>query len=54
VQVVTSGPETVRATPGPGGRPREYGPDVAAAAEVLWEASGRIGPFAEDRDEGLE
>ena len=33
-----------RATPGPGGRPRKYGPDVAAAAEVLWQASGRIGP----------
>jgi hypothetical protein len=32
-----------RATPGPGGRPREYGPAVAAAAEVLWEATGRIG-----------
>ena len=25
------------------GRPRQYGPDVAAAAEVLWQASGRIG-----------
>jgi hypothetical protein len=32
-----------RATPGPGGRPRAYGPDVAAVAEVLWQASGRIG-----------
>jgi len=32
-----------RSTPGPGGRPREYGPEVAAAAEVLWQASGRIG-----------
>jgi hypothetical protein len=32
-----------RATPGPGGRPREYGPAVAPAAEVLWQASGRIG-----------
>jgi hypothetical protein len=32
-----------RATPGPGGRPREYGPAVATAAEVLWQASGRIG-----------
>jgi hypothetical protein len=32
-----------RAMPGPGGRPREYGPAVAAAAEVLWQASGRIG-----------
>ena len=25
------------------GRPRRYGPPVAAAAEVLWQASGRIG-----------
>lgn len=32
-----------RATPGPGGRPREYGRDVAAAAAVVWQASGRIG-----------
>src|SRR5262249_7228793 len=33
----------MRPTPGPGGRPRAYGPEVAAAAEVLWQASGRIG-----------
>ena len=32
-----------RSTPGPGGRPREYGPEVAAAATVLWQAAGRIG-----------
>jgi len=32
-----------RPTPGPGGRPRAYGREVAAAAEVLWQASGRIG-----------
>ena len=32
-----------RPTPGPGGRPRLYGPELAAAAEVLWQASGRIG-----------
>ncbi len=32
-----------RAMPGPGGRPRGYGPEVATAAEVLWQASGRIG-----------
>jgi hypothetical protein len=32
-----------RPQPGPGGRPRMYGPEVAAAAEVLWQASGRIG-----------
>lgn len=25
------------------GRPRRYGPEVAAAAEVLWQAAGRIG-----------
>jgi hypothetical protein len=36
-------PARSRSTPGPGGRPRAYGPDVAAAAEVLWQASGRIG-----------
>ena len=33
----------LRLTPGPGGRPRAYGPEVAVAAEVLWQASGRIG-----------
>jgi hypothetical protein len=32
----------LRPTPAPGGRPREYGPAVATAAEVLWQASGRI------------
>jgi hypothetical protein len=32
-----------RSSPGPGGRPRIYGPEVAVAAEVLWQASGRIG-----------
>ena len=32
-----------RPRPGPGGRPRAYGRDVAVAAEVLWQASGRIG-----------
>ncbi|HET7876573.1 MAG TPA: transposase family protein [Methylomirabilota bacterium] len=47
-----------RAMPGPGGRPREYGPEVAAAAEVLWQASGRIGahrlhPFVPDLLERL-
>lgn len=35
------------------GRPRQYGPDVAAAVAVLWQASGRIGahrlhPFVPD------
>ncbi len=28
---------------GRAGRPRHYGPDVAAAAEVLWQTAGRIG-----------
>lgn len=42
-----------RARPGPGGRPCAYGPEVAAAAEILWQASGRIGahrlhPFVPD------
>jgi len=27
----------------PGGRPRRYGPEVAAGAAVLWQASGRVG-----------
>jgi transposase InsO family protein len=36
-------PPRARATPGPGGRPRLYGPEIATAAEVLWQASGRIG-----------
>jgi hypothetical protein len=36
-------PPRLRATPGPGGRPRAYGPEVATVAEVLWQASGRIG-----------
>ena len=31
------------AAPVRGGRPRRYGPQVAAAAEILWQASGRIG-----------
>jgi len=39
--------------PSRAGRPREYGPAVAAAVEVLWQASGRIGahrlhPFVPD------
>ena len=36
-------PPRPRPAPGPGGRPRHYGPEVARAAEVLWQASGRIG-----------
>jgi hypothetical protein len=35
-------PPTPRTAPR-GGRPRAYGPEVAAAATVLWQASGRIG-----------
>ena len=39
----------LRRRPGPGdacprGRPRVYGPAVAAAAQVLWQATGHIGP----------
>ena len=33
-----------RRTPGPGGRPRAYGAAVAAVAETLWQATGRVGP----------
>ena len=36
-------PPRPRTTPGPGGPPRAYGPEVATVAEVLWQASGRIG-----------
>lgn len=44
--------------PSRAGRPRCYGPAVAAAAEVLWQASGRIGaqwlhPFVADLLERL-
>jgi hypothetical protein len=42
IQLLGRAPRT-RPTSGPGGRPRAYGPEVAAAAEVLWQASGRIG-----------
>jgi hypothetical protein len=42
IRLLGRAPRT-RPTPGPGGRPRAYGPEVAAAAEVLWQASGRIG-----------
>jgi hypothetical protein len=46
-------PPRTEATRPRSGRPRQYGPDVAAAVEVLWEASGRIGahrlhPFVPD------
>ena len=36
-------PPRPRSQPGAGGRPRIYGPEVAGAAAVLWQASGRIG-----------
>jgi len=42
IRLLGRAPRT-RPTPGPGGRPRAYGREVAAAAEVLWQASGRIG-----------
>src|SRR5262245_9936795 len=32
-----------RSPPGPGGRPRTYGAEVAAAAAVLWTHTGRMG-----------
>src|SRR5262249_14952041 len=31
------------AAPSRAGRPRQYGPEVTAAVELLWQASGRIG-----------
>jgi len=36
-------PARPRAWPSHAGRPRRYGPAMATAAEVLWQASGRIG-----------
>ncbi|MHB1004959.1 MAG: integrase catalytic domain-containing protein [Chloroflexota bacterium] len=47
------------AAPRQGGRPKAYGPQVAAALKVLWEAEGRIcskrlGPFIPDLLEVLE
>ena len=43
IRLLRRAPRT-RSTPSPGGRPRAYGPEVAAAAAVLWQATGRIGP----------
>jgi hypothetical protein len=48
-------PPTVRAR---AGRPPRYGPEMARAAEVLWEAAGRIGahrlhPFVPGLLEGI-
>ena len=42
IRLLRRGPRAATA-PGRGGRPRRYGPEVAAAAEILWQASGRIG-----------
>jgi hypothetical protein len=36
-------PPRSAAAPSRAGRPRQYGPEVAAAVETLWQASGRIG-----------
>ena len=42
IRLLRRGPRAATA-PGWGGRARRYGPEVAAAAEILWQASGRIG-----------
>jgi hypothetical protein len=42
IRLLRRAPRPPRASP-PAGRPRLYGADVAAAAAVLWQASGRIG-----------
>jgi hypothetical protein len=42
IRLLRRAPRTPTAASRPG-RPREYGPEVAAGAEVLWQASGRIG-----------
>jgi hypothetical protein len=42
IRLLRRGPRAA-AAPARGGRPRRYGPEVAAAAEILWQASGRIG-----------
>jgi hypothetical protein len=36
-------PPRSASAPSRAGRPRQYGPEVAAAVELLWQASGRIG-----------
>jgi hypothetical protein len=52
IRLLRRAPRAARA-PSRAGRPRQYGPAVAAAVEVLWQASGRIGahrlhPFVPD------
>src|SRR5207245_10000439 len=42
VRLLRRAPRTGAARPR-SGRPRQYGPEVAAAAAVLWQASARIG-----------
>jgi hypothetical protein len=42
IRLLRRPPRPPRARAG-AGRPRQYGPEVAAVAEVLWQASGRIG-----------
>jgi len=42
IRLLRRAPRAATGHPRPG-RPRRYGPDVAAAVEVLWQASGRIG-----------
>ena len=42
IRLLRRGPRAA-AAPVRRGRPRRYGPEVAAAAEILWQASGRIG-----------
>jgi hypothetical protein len=42
IRLLRRGPRSLT-TPSRAGRPRCYGPEVAGAAEVLWQASGRIG-----------
>ena len=42
IRLLRRAPRTGAARPR-SGRPRQYGPEVAAAAAILWQASGRIG-----------
>ena len=42
IRLLRRAPRAAAGHPRPG-RPRQYGPEVAVAAEVLWQASGRIG-----------
>ena len=42
IRLLRRATRTGAARPRPG-RPRQYGPEVAAAAAILWQACGRIG-----------